>query len=311
MAKNRRENLMALQRFAEGGEAQAAPATGVTGSGAAIQQEPQPALRTRKGTPVYDPAPQQAEPEPTTGQTVPAEVPADTYESLVRGPNARFKQEYDADVQAIVQNRLRTAKAQQAKVQGLLKVIGERYGIDTSNPDSIDMEELTAAVIADQKYLEAEAAEQGMTPDQLSLIKKLQYQVDQRHVAEQATIEEQRQRALFERIAREADELKSIYPSIDVRNEVQDPRFMSMMQTGVPVKNAYIALHPELMQQVASEAAQAAQQRVAAQIQAGARRPTENGIGSTASYTDIDVRDPKVRQELRRRAMAGEKVILP
>lgn len=309
MANNIWRKLMDLQRFAEEGGTSAPPAeTGATGPDAATQpQEPQPALRTRRGTPIYAAEPQPA-PE-TTEQSVPAqEEPAETYESLIKG---KYKAEYDADVQGIVQNRLRTAKAREAKTQALLEVLGKRYNIDVSNPD-MDYEELTAAVVADQKYLEAEAAEQGLSPEQLSTIKKLQYQADQRRAAEQATIQEQRQRALFGRIAREADELRAEYPDMDIRAEIQDPRFMRLMENDVPVRNAYIALHPELMQRAAQQAAQAAQQRVAATIQAGARRPMENGIGgNTASYTEIDVRDPNVRKELRRRAMAGEKVVLP
>lgn len=308
--------MLSLQRFAEGDGGTAPPAeTGVTGAVAAPQtQDPQPALRTRRGTPVYAPA---EAPEEPAQQTVPATEPtADTYESLVKGPNARFKTEYDRDVQAIVQARLRTAKAQQARTQQLVDVLAKRYGLEP--PESQDeeaqrkwWEDLTAATVADQKYLESEAAEQGLTPEQLATIKKLQYQVDLRHHEEQATIEEQRQRALFSRIAREADEIKAEYPTIDIRNEIQNPSFMRLMETGVPVRTAYLALHPELLQQATQAAAQAAQQRVANQIQAGMRRPAENGIGGTASYAEIDVRDPNVRKELRRRAMAGEKVVLP
>lgn len=300
--------LTNLQLFAEeggtGGTESAA--TGVTGSAAVNQpQEPQPALRTRRGTPIYE-TEQPATPE----QSVPAqEETVETYESLVKG---RFKAEYDADVQGIVQARLRTAKAREAKTAALIKILGDRYGIDVSDADNLDYEGLTQAVVADQKYLETEAAEQGLSTEQLATIKKLQWQVDQQKANEQASIQEQRQRALFGRIAREAEELRNEFPEIDIRNEIQDSRFMGMMETGVPVRNAYIALHPEILQRVTQAAAQQAQQRVAAQVQAGMRRPTENGVGGqTASYTQIDIRDPKVRQELRRRVRAGEKVTLP
>ena len=316
MAKTRRRSLLDLQRFAEEGSIPNASAeTGVTGSDAETQttQDPQPALRTRRGTPIYGASEETPDATVPEGQAVPVEQPsAETYESLVKGQNARFKAEYDQDVQAIVQSRLRASKAREAKVQSLLEVLGKRYNIDVSDAANLDYEELTAAVVADEKYLESEAAEQGLSPEQLATIKRLQWQVDQRKQAEQVSIEDQRRRALFDRIAREAEEAKGEFPSLDIRTEIANPNFIRMMETGVPVRAAYVALHPELMQQVASAAAQAAQQRVSAQIQSGMRRPTENGIGGqSASMTDIDVRDPKVRQELKRRVRAGEKVVLP
>lgn len=300
-----------IQHLAEGGGAEGA-APGDNNQGAAApeaQPERKPAYRTRRGTPIYDDQESQQ-------QTVPADTESDapggdTYESLIKGKDARFRAEYEADVSAIVQERLKNAKQSDAlvrKMTPLLQALGSRYGVDMANLDAVDYDKLMESYVGDPKLNEDAALESGRTPEEEGAYQVLQRRSQELERLRNETATEMVQRQRMEQLARDSAALRQDYPDFDVRAELANPQFMRMLDAGVPLKSIYIALHPEV---VTERAAADAQAKLAASIQAGSRRPRENGASTqVASTVAMDVNDPEVRKRIREDVRRGKRVIL-
>lgn len=132
--------------------------------------------------------------------------------------------------------------------------------------------------------------------------------------APQQTREDEALRRHFERLTREAEELKRVFPDFDLTRELRDPAFLRLTApgTGVSVKDAFYALHGEDIQRESMRyAAQQAGRRIAASVRAGASRPVENGIqGPSPLVIGIDIRglNKKQREEYRRRIHGGETI---
>ncbi|MBP3654818.1 MAG: hypothetical protein J6J04_05245 [Oscillospiraceae bacterium] len=112
--------------------------------------------------------------------------------------------------------------------------------------------------------------------------------------------------------------MKDKHPDFDLRREMQDPRFVRLTApgSGVSVEDAHFLLHrQELMDQAAQSAAKEAAQRYADSVQAGQRRPVENGIaGQAATVTTFDYKNASRQQraEFKKKiydaAARGEKI---
>jgi hypothetical protein len=86
--------------------------------------------------------------------------------------------------------------------------------------------------------------------------------------------------------------LKRVFPNFDLRTELQNPVFarMTSPNVGVSVEDAYHAVHrKEIMSAGMQVTAQQTAQAISNAIQAGSRRPAENGTsGQSASVTTFD-----------------------
>ncbi len=110
----------------------------------------------------------------------------------------------------------------------------------------------------------------------------------------------------------QAAEIRRNYPNFDLRQEMNDPRFVSLLRNQVDMRTAYEALHSEEVLPAAMEyAARAVEQGISASLQSALRRPVENGMGATSAAT---VRQNASRmsrgdyQEVCRRIERGERV---
>ena len=83
----------------------------------------------------------------------------------------------------------------------------------------------------------------------------------------------------FRALSAQAGELSGKVPDFDLMAELQNDAFASLTRPGstVTVEQAYYALHPELREREAREAAQKAAEAVSAAVRSGAARPRENG----------------------------------
>ena len=112
----------------------------------------------------------------------------------------------------------------------------------------------------------------------------------------------------------QAEALKATYPSFDLAAESQNPQFLSMLKSGVPVQHAYEVVHMEEIKAAERQlAAKAAEKQVTANVRARGSRPAENGTNSQGAFTiknDPSKWSKADREEVKRRVRNGEKIIL-
>lgn len=116
----------------------------------------------------------------------------------------------------------------------------------------------------------------------------------------------------FARVEREARQAKRKYPSLDLNQEMQDPKFGMLVARGVPVEAAYALAHgQELLGSAMAYAVRRAKEDLAAGMQASAARPTETGLGTHAAA--VGGLDPAhmtkaQRKAVREKVARGERV---
>lgn len=229
------------------------------------------------------------------------------FEELIKG---EYKDLYDSRVQDIVQRRLRNSKETVDKYNALaptLEMLGRKYGVDAS-----DIEALNKAIEEDDSYYEDEALEKGITVEQLKEIRKMEREnAELKRQMQEATIRENADR-IYADWMNQAEELKRIYPSFDLQNELQNPQFANLVQNNVNVRTAYEVVHkdeiiPAAMQFTANQV----QQKLTNSILANGARPSENGLNSQSSAIvkqDVSQLTKADRQEIIRRVQRGERI---
>lgn len=227
------------------------------------------------------------------------------YRDLIQG---EYKDLYNEDVQRIVKGRLKgydDLKKTSASQQEIIDRLAAKYGVT-------DLGEIAAAIDNDSGMWEQEADKAGMTTEQYMQFQQLQRQNASLIREEQARAEqEQRNRKLNEWM-QEAEGVRQMYPSFDLEREVSNDRFRSMLLSGVPMADAYRAMHfEEIQNQTAVNAARQAETAVAANVRANGSRPVENGTRTQSAFTvksDVSKLNKKDRAEIARRVARGERI---
>ena len=222
--------------------------------------------------------------------------------------------EYNKQMQATVRARLKSAEDAQktlGKVTPALELLARKHGLDPAN---IDYDALSKAISDDESYYEDKALQMGVS---IETAKKLDQKErdDARQQREEArTLEEQKIQQHFAKLEQQAEEMKKVFPKFDLRTELQNPAFVRMTSpnVGISVEDAYYACHRKELQTAAMQvAAQKTAQKISNDIQAGNRRPSENGTsGQAPSVTTFDYRSasPEQRAALKARIRSGEKI---
>lgn len=206
---------------------------------------------------------------------------------------ADFKQEFDSEVQGIIKKRYKAAKESEKAAQEyrdrtskVFDALAISYDL---NPDDIDG--ILKAVTTDNSFLEAEALRRGIPVEELRHTKTIERE-NARFRAEREQAEKQRlaDEKYNAWIAQEAD-ARMYYPQLDLREEIQDPGFYKLLESGVDVKTAFEVIHKD---DIIAAGMRYAVQKTAANVQLetdkNSRRPRENGLGSpAAAKTGIDV----------------------
>ena len=230
--------------------------------------------------------------------------------------------EYNKEIQAIVQSRLRSAKNAEdamSKLEPALEVLALQHGLDASN---IDYEALAKAISDKKAFIEDKALEMGVSysaAEQLvdeELGKARQKRTEQR---EQEDLEQQRLNDHFKNLEEQGEAIKKVFPKFDLRTELQNPVFARMVAPGtgiMSVEDAYRAVHRKEIEAAQSQViAQRTAQNISYAIQAGSRRPDENGTSAqSASVTTFDyskaskAQRDALKQQIRAAAARGEKL---
>lgn len=270
--------LKGLQLFAEGGAA----GTGEGGSDAGSQTGAQAAA---EGAPTAEP----------------------TFDELIKG---KYKADYDARVQKTIQARMRGAKANEerlAKAEPLLQMLGQKYKVDSG-----DLDALMNALDNDEQMWQAEAAEKGMSAESLKALRSAQRENAMLKQQQAMTQRETAARETYAKWVTQAEQAKEKFPGLELETCLEDPQFVSMLQSGVDVESAYWArYHDDIMQAGMEKATSEAQKKLSASVASGSRRPAESGVGNSPTVNQkVDVNNMS-RSEFTAymdRIMRGERI---
>ena len=217
-----------------------------------------------------------------------AEDRAARFEALIKG---EYKDLYDQRVQDTIQKRLKGSAGIVEKYRALspaLELLGRRYGVDASDPDAL------------RRALEAEShPEPGAEKAR-----------EQEATGE--TLRQERARRQLSDWLRQAEETKARYPSFELQEEARDPRFRSLLRSGVPLQTAFEVLHQqEILPAAMAYSARRAEERLADSVIAGQLRPAEGAMGGQSpvlSKRDVKCLTRAERDEIDRRVARGEKI---
>ena len=224
--------------------------------------------------------------------------------------------EYNKQMQAVVQSRLRTAKGAEEKLGKLtpaLELMAGKYGID---PEDIDA--LAKAISDDNSYYEDKALEMGVPVETAKKIDQQERNTARQQRQEQQTLEQQKVQQHFMRLQDQAEAMKQVFPNFNLQKELQNPVFVRLTapDSGISLEDAYHAVHrKEIMAAGMQVTAQKTAQQISNSIQAGSRRPNEAGTtGQAPSVTTFDYRNASPEQRkafkdhIRSEAAQGRKV---
>lgn len=228
---------------------------------------------------------------------------------------AKFKPEYDAEVQGVLKSRLKNAKDNEkaaneyrAKTEKVFEALGVKYGLSA---DKVD--EILGEVEKDNSYYEDEAVRRGMDVAELRRVMAMerenaQYKARDAAAAARADIDRK-----YQALLQQVPEVQAVYPDFDFDKESEaNPLFRKLCAMGIPMKNAFESTH---MDEILSRGMQYAAQTAAAKAQAvqnhNRQRPDENGLGGSGkAETKIDIGNLTLAQmqEFNERARRGETI---
>lgn len=305
-----------LQLFGEGGgEGAAASAPGGEGTQAVNQpatgKSRNPLANTKYGIQEGE----QGEADTSTGVQTPNVETIDkkaAFEQLIKGD---YKDEYNARIQEALNKRFKANDAvaeRQKSLNPILEILGNKYGIDASDIEKMDLNALSKAIMEDDSYFEKEAVEKGISVQMLKEIKRIEAENKQMKDAMEQRQKQDQSRKAYEVLLEQSKGVKTLYPGFDLATEMNNPNFGRLIANGVDCRTAYEVVHrdeiqPAMAQYIANQTAQ----KISNDIQSGARRPAENGASSQASSvvkTDVTKLTREDRAEIARRVARGEKI---
>lgn len=229
------------------------------------------------------------------------------FESLIKG---KYKAQYDQRVQDTVQKRLKNTKETVDKYNALtptLELLAKKYGVT----DPTDVASINKAIEEDDSYYEDEALERGISVEQLKSIRKMEREnAALRQEIQQKEIQENSDR-IYASLLEQEKQLKAIYPSFVLKNELQNQQFRDLVSNNIDVKTAFeVVHHNEILPAAMQFTAQQVKKGVAQNIMANGVA-TENGLSSSSpavvksdpsQLTNNDI------AEICRRVQRGERI---
>ena len=229
------------------------------------------------------------------------------FEKLIKG---EYKDLYDQRVQDTIQKRLKSTKETVDKYNSLtptLELLAKKYGVDAS-----DINALNKAIEEDDAYYEEEAIEKGVTVEQLKEIKKMEKENAELKRQMQEKENQDKAAKLYTQWMEQEKAAKSVYPSFNLRAEMQNPKFVDLLKANVDVRTAYEVLHKdEIIPAAMQFTAKTVEQKLTNKIIANGARPTENGTSSQSAAvvkSDVSQLSKNDIAEVMRRVANGERI---
>ena len=208
---------------------------------------------------------------------------AKAFEDLIKG---EYKDLYDARVQQTLRRRLGAAKESEARytaVAPTLALIEELLGESPSDTDAIG-----------QRL-------KGLLKGESEL-------------AQKAELDEERCEKRYLAWESEARELAARYEGFDVEKELVNAHFRAMLESGIPMRAAYFAIHAdEIMPATLTHAVRTVREQVTRAVANGSLRPEETGLSPNAAAPlkgDVSRLSRAEREAIIRRVERGEKITL-
>lgn len=215
------------------------------------------------------------------------------FERLIKG---QYKDAFNQRVQRIVDKRFAKTKnleQQLGKSNAVMQALSEKYGVESS-----DYEGLAEAIAMEQSQISEDSEVNENFPE-------FEPDSEDFQVMEQAL--ETAQHWQFQ-----GEQLRESVPDFDIEQELSNPQFAAMLQSGIDVETAYRAIHmEEILGGAMQKTAQALAEKIARTRQQVSQRPAENGTSShTGVITKTDVKEltPEDREEIARRVARGETI---
>ena len=222
--------------------------------------------------------------------------------------------EYNKQMQATIQARLRSAKGAEetlGKLTPALELLARQHKLDPAN---IDYDALAQAISNDESFYEDKALQMGVSVETAKKIDQQERDTARQQRDQERTLEMQKFQQHIMKLEQQGEEMKKVFPNFDLRTELKNPTFarMTSPNVGISVQDAYYAVHRNELQTAAMQVtAQKTAQKISNAIQSGSRRPDENGTsGQAPSVTTFDYRSmsPQQRESLKKRIRSGEKI---
>ena len=223
----------------------------------------------------------------------PTKERGDAYKKMV---SEDYKDLYQADVDRIVQKRVKSSNEKLSAYAPIMDALAARYGTQSG-----DLTALQEAMDNDNSIWERRAEDAGMSVEQFREVTALRGKAAEFQRYQQEALQQEQQKAQISTWVQQADTLKAQYPELDLATE---------LEAGFGVEDAYKVCH---MDELLTKAAHSAQSATIANIQARGARPKEGAIHAQNGVTTKA--DPKTWstadfEEVRRRAQRGEQIIL-
>ena len=298
--------MLNLQLFAEG----AGAGDGGTAQGqGATEAAALPQTKGAKSNPLADVKygiQEEAAPAAEVQQTAVPDRNAE-FERLIKG---EYKDLYDAKMQDTIQKRLKSSKETVDKYNELtptLEMLAKKYGVDAS-----DIQALNKAIQEDDSYYEEEALEKGISVQQLKEIRRMERENANLKAQMEAAQRQENGKKLYAAWMQQADEAKKVYPSFDLRAEMNNPKFVDLLRSNIDVRTAYEVLHKDdIIRGAMQFTAQAVESKLAKKVASNGSRPSENGMSSQSAAvvkSDVSQLSKADRAEIIRRVQRGEKI---
>lgn len=209
----------------------------------------------------------------------------------------QFKQEYQADLQRVIDKRFKNAKkveaqrdalkAENEQYASLMQALSTHYGTD-------NVEELTGMITSEPAKRET-ADNPPEAPE-----------------AEQAQEAQLQQQQIVENWQKEAESLKEVYPAFSLEQEIDNEKFAAALQSGMSMRDAYQHAHfDEIISGVIRYTAQDVKNSVLSNRELRAARPAENGTQAGAAAlvkSDVSKLTKQEMEEIDKRVLRGEHI---
>ena len=257
---------------------------------------------------------QELKPEQVAAATNPTEENKTNAPTRMSWDEIMADPEYNKQMQAVVQSRLRSAKGAEetlGKLTPALELLARKHGQD---PAKIDYDALAQSISDDESYYEDKALEMGVSVETAKKIDQQERDTARQQRQQEQTLEQQKFQQHIMKLEQQGEAMKNVFPNFDLRTELKNPAFarMTSPNVGISVEDAYYAVHRNEIQTAAMQVtAQKTAQKISNAIASGSRRPNENGTsGQAPSVTTFDYRSmsPEQRKALKDRIRSGEKI---
>ena len=223
----------------------------------------------------------------------------------------KFKDLYQKDFNSSFGKRFKGMKQTEEELNGIkndLAPLYKMYGVENAS-------DLVNTILANPSTYADEAYKTGVDAELLAARNMLEVEQGKRRAEEERKRAEEVERERIEAISKqiktweeEGVRVKELHPEFDLRTEMANSAFTTMLRDGVPMLDIYRALHHEDIAKAIEEKAKKATTEL---IKSGQARPTEVGASSTKPINfdrDVNNLTDEEMEEIAERVRRGERI---